>query len=84
VTETIDRRLEVVGSELAGALIRGPDAVDSHREVLPKLSATGSRLGSVVRQGEIELQNFGGKRLDGDILSRKDAIGGPDEEAEDQ
>ena len=42
------------------------------------------RFGTIVGQSKIELQDFRGEGLDGDVLARINAVGGPDEEAEDE
>jgi hypothetical protein len=82
--QPLDGSGEVVGRELTVALICVPDTVDRLSEILPQLSASRSRFGSVVRQGEIQFQNLCGESLDRDILARIDAVRGPYEKAEDQ
>ena len=84
MTQVVDRRGEIVGSELAVAEIRVPDGVEGLGEVLPQKRAFAARLWPVVGEREIELQHLGGQSLDREILPRIDAEGGPDQKAEDQ
>ena len=82
--QAVNRRCEVVGDEIGVAFIRAPDLVDGLADTLSQLRPDVLRLRPVVGQGEIELQDLGGKRLDGDVLARIHAVGGPDEKAEDE
>jgi hypothetical protein len=58
--------------------------VDRLAEILPHLGAQRRRVWPVVGEGEIELQDLGGEGLHRHILAAVDAIGGPDQESEDE
>ena len=82
--QVADRRGEIGGDEIGVAFIRAPDLVDCLAETLSQLRPDVLRLGPVVGEREIELQDFRGEGLDGDVLARIDPVGGPDEQAEDK
>ena len=84
MAQIVDRGSEIVGGELGVALIGVPNRVEGLGEVLPQKRAPPARLGPVVGEREIELQQFDGQGLDREALPGIDAEGGPDQKAEDQ
>ena len=78
------RRGEVLRHEVFVAFPIPPNVVDGLPDSLSQVRAFGICIRSIVGQGEIKLQNLGGKGLDRSVLSCIDAVRRPDQEAHGQ
>ena len=78
------RRGEVLRHEVFVAFPIPPNVVDGLPDSLSQVRAFGICIRSIVGQGEIKLQNLGGKGLDRGVLSCIDAVRRPDQEAHGQ
>src|SRR5579871_493540 len=73
-----------MGCELAVAEIGVPDGVDRLGQLLTQQRPSALRVRAIILERKVELQDFGRERLDSEILPVIDAVGGPNQKAEDE